>query len=139
MQSAANQNERRGVVGHYEGVTITEIGLPGGRVVTEVIAGQVVGQHAEATPVTVAAPGGVGATAQSAATYNARIVRDDNKTKLGDVLTDAASKLPRDKPVTRQDAEGVMGAELRKNLNLTTHPSGVTTTVVAVARLNENR
>ncbi|KAK6143320.1 hypothetical protein DH2020_023668 [Rehmannia glutinosa] len=51
-------------------------------------------------------PGGVAAAAQSAATRNARLPRDEDKTKLGDILSDASAKLPSDKAVTRRDAEG---------------------------------
>jgi len=39
--------------------------------------------------------------------------------------------------VTRQDAEGVVSAELRNNPNLSTHPGGVAASITAAARLNE--
>ncbi|GAB2218776.1 hypothetical protein Droror1_Dr00002008 [Drosera rotundifolia] len=84
-------------------------------------------------------PGGLAATAQSAAQHNARTEKDEDKTKLADVLTDAASKLPSDKAATRQDAEGVVGAELRNNPNLVTHPTGVAASIVAAARLNQSK
>ncbi|XP_058743710.1 late embryogenesis abundant protein D-34-like [Vicia villosa] len=83
-------------------------------------------------------PGGVAAAAQSAATLNARTTKDENKTKLADVLTDATSKLPADRPATRRDAEGVTGAEMRNDPSLTTHPGGVSASVAAAARLNQN-
>ncbi|KAF7805178.1 late embryogenesis abundant protein D-34-like [Senna tora] len=82
-------------------------------------------------------PGGVAAAAQSAATLNARATRDEDKTKLADVLSDATSKLPSDKAATRRDAEGVTGAEMRNDPNLTTHPAGVAASVAAAARLNQ--
>ncbi|KAK7277859.1 hypothetical protein RJT34_22878 [Clitoria ternatea] len=81
-------------------------------------------------------PGGVAAAAQSAATLNARTKRDEDKTKLADILADATSKLPADRPATRRDAEGVTGAEMRNDPNLTTHPGGVSASVAAAARLN---
>ncbi|CAK9328298.1 unnamed protein product [Citrullus colocynthis] len=84
------------------------------------------------------APGGVAATAQSAATMNARITQDEDKTKLADVLKDARSKLSADRPATRRDAEGVAGAEMRNDPFLTTHPTGVAASVAAAARLNQN-
>ncbi|CAF2128459.1 unnamed protein product [Brassica napus] len=84
----------------------------------------------------VIAPGGVAASAQSAADYNAPIEFDENKIKLADVLTGAAGKLQEDKPVTKQDAEGVVSAELRNNPNLSTYPGGVADSVTAAARLN---
>ncbi|GAB4855420.1 hypothetical protein Ancab_024047 [Ancistrocladus abbreviatus] len=82
--------------------------------------------------------GGLAAAAQSAAQHNSRVKRDEDKTKLADILTDASSKLPNDKPATRQDAEGVVGAELRNSPNLVTHPTGVAASVVAAARLNQS-
>ena len=49
MQSAATTNERMGIVGHdqatdataVQGVTVSETRVPGGRIVTEFVAGQV--------------------------------------------------------------------------------------------------
>ncbi|KAJ9180152.1 hypothetical protein P3X46_008431 [Hevea brasiliensis] len=82
-------------------------------------------------------PGGVAAAAQSAATLNARTPRDEDKTKLADILADATSKLPMDRPATRKDAEGVTGAEMRNNPYLTTHPAGVSASIAAAARLNQ--
>ncbi|KAK8570930.1 hypothetical protein V6N13_103327 [Hibiscus sabdariffa] len=82
-------------------------------------------------------PGGVAAAAQSAATLNARATRDEDKTKLANILANATSKLPSDKPSTRKDAEGVMGAEMRNDPNLTTDPAGVAASIAAAARLNQ--
>ncbi|KAK9071545.1 hypothetical protein SSX86_007973 [Deinandra increscens subsp. villosa] len=82
-------------------------------------------------------PGGVAAAAQSAATRNARLTREDEKTKLSEILAEATSKLPSDKPVTRRDAEGVIGAELRNDPNLTTRPGGVAASLAAAARINQ--
>ncbi|KAF6175027.1 hypothetical protein GIB67_039575 [Kingdonia uniflora] len=91
-----------------------------------------------ATSQNIITKGGVRATAQSTVTHNARLVHDNNQTKLVDVLTDAASKIWVDKLVTRQDVGGVMGAELKNNPNLVTHPGGIAVTVITVARLNES-
>ncbi|KAG4997546.1 hypothetical protein AAZX31_10G150100 [Glycine max] len=82
-------------------------------------------------------PGGVAAAAQSAATLNARVTKDEEKIKLADILADATSKLPSDRAATRRDAEGVTGAEMRNDPNLTTHPGGVSASVAAAARLNK--
>ncbi|WCJ23777.1 Late embryogenesis abundant protein 31 [Euphorbia peplus] len=195
MQAAATRNERAGLVGHFDasdattqqGVTVTETDVPGARIVTESVAGQVVGQYVEATPVqglaagsvqnaltigealeaaaqtcgtklvdqsdaaaiqaaevratgsNVIVPGGLSATAQSAASHNALpTTRDDDKIKLADVLAGASVKLGADKVVTRADAEGVVSAELRNDPNLTTHPGGVAASITAAARLNQN-
>ncbi|PIA44921.1 hypothetical protein AQUCO_01700475v1 [Aquilegia coerulea] len=195
MQSAAAVNERAGVVSHNQvtdiasdqGVTVTETDMPGRRVITESVAGQVVGeisapasipvhspasvfehdaitigQALEATAIaasnkpvdesdaaaiqaaemratgsSVIATGGVAAAAQSAASMNARMTNNEVKTKLGEVLTNASEKLPADKPVTKEDAEGVIGAELRNNPNMSTHPGGVAESMAAAARMNQ--
>ncbi|KAF5806004.1 putative Late embryogenesis abundant protein, SMP subgroup [Helianthus annuus] len=84
-------------------------------------------------------PGGVTAKAQGSACQNARTRRDKEKTKLGDVLTDVSSLLPKDKVVTREDAEGVMGAEIRNQPELATYPGGVAASMAAAARLNQNK
>uniref|UniRef100_A0A7N0ZTW2 SMP domain-containing protein n=1 Tax=Kalanchoe fedtschenkoi TaxID=63787 RepID=A0A7N0ZTW2_KALFE len=195
MQAAATYNERAGLVGHGdisaaagdEGVTVTEMDVPGGRIITEKVAGQVLGQYVQPVPVqnpeaaavmdqsaitigealeaavttagdkpidqsdaaaiqaaevratgsNLLAPGGLASAAQSAATFNASVDVEDQKVKLGHLLTDATWKLPADKVVTRQDAEGVMGAELRNSPDLATHPGGVSAAIAAAARLNE--
>ncbi|XP_050223252.1 late embryogenesis abundant protein 47-like isoform X2 [Mercurialis annua] len=90
-----------------------------------------------ATGRTTISPGGVAAAAQSAATLNARTARDEDKTKLADILSDATSKLTADRPATRKDAEGVTGAEMRNDPYLTTHPAGVAASIAAAARLNQ--
>ncbi|KAK4799835.1 hypothetical protein SAY86_025200 [Trapa natans] len=82
--------------------------------------------------------GGVAAAAQSAAIMNARATSDDQKTRLADVLTDASLKLPTDKPVSRQDAEGVAGAEMRNDPYLIPHPVGVAASM-ASGEVNEQQ
>ncbi|XP_028945956.1 late embryogenesis abundant protein 47-like isoform X2 [Malus domestica] len=200
IQSAATQNEKAAVFGSSDvkadvggdggGVSVKEADLPGRRILTESIGGQVVGQYSQRAPLappntmqlvggsavqitigealeatamtagqkpvewsdaaaiqaaevratgrTNIVPGGVAAAAQSAATLNARATKDEEKTKLADILANATSKLPADKPATRRDAEGVTGAEMRNDPYLTTHPTGVAASVAAAARLNEN-
>ncbi|XVF63098.1 hypothetical protein PTKIN_Ptkin09bG0061500 [Pterospermum kingtungense] len=196
MQAAATRNEQAGLVGHNDitdiagdqGVSVSETDVAGRRIITESVAGQVVGQYVQAAPLptnqvgviqqssitigealeataqtagdkpvdesdaaaiqaaevratgsNVITPGGLAATAQSAAAHNAATENShEEKIKLKEVLTGATAKLPADKAVTRQDAEGVMSAELRNNLNVATHPGGVAASVAAAARLNEN-
>ncbi|KVI12427.1 Seed maturation protein [Cynara cardunculus var. scolymus] len=84
-------------------------------------------------------PGGIAAKAQAAASQNARTMSEEKKTKLGDVLTDASKLLPKDKPVTREDAEGVIGAEIRNQPELATYPGGVAASMAAAARLNQEK
>ncbi|XP_068651264.1 late embryogenesis abundant protein D-34-like [Aristolochia californica] len=86
----------------------------------------------------VVEPGGVAASAQSAASANARTALDEEKTTLADLLTDATAKLPADKPVTREDAEAIARAELRNSPNMGTYPGGVAASLVAAATLNRD-
>uniref|UniRef100_A0A453LSS0 SMP domain-containing protein n=1 Tax=Aegilops tauschii subsp. strangulata TaxID=200361 RepID=A0A453LSS0_AEGTS len=66
MQSAATLNARAGHVGRGQltgpvadaGVTVTEADLPGRRVITESVAGQVVGRFVAPAPVTATEPSG---------------------------------------------------------------------------------
>ncbi|KAH7665695.1 Late embryogenesis abundant protein SMP subgroup domain-containing protein [Dioscorea alata] len=192
MQSAANWNEQAGLLGHYDassitteqGVSVAETTLPGRRVYTEYVAGQVVGQYmstdpagdgggmdtnitigealevsamvagdeaveqsdaaaiqateASATGLNENLPGGdVAAEAQFAADDNERILSERDKTSLADVLTDASPKILADKAATREDAERVVGAELRNRPEMDARPGGVAASMVAAARLNE--
>ncbi|XP_058770893.1 late embryogenesis abundant protein D-34-like [Vicia villosa] len=82
-------------------------------------------------------PGGLGAIAQSAATRNSRTMPDLQKTTLADVVSGAREKLGADKAVTREDAEGVIGAELRNKADMRTTPGGVAGSMAAAATLNQ--
>ncbi|KAI4349495.1 hypothetical protein L6164_010078 [Bauhinia variegata] len=82
--------------------------------------------------------GGIGAKAQSAATHNARTIPFEQKITISDVLSDAKEKLGGDKAVTREDAEAVIGAEIRNKPDMTTTPGGVAASVAAAASLNQN-
>lgn len=87
-------------------------------------------------------PGGVGATAQSAATLNSHANRIEEMTKLSDVLTDATDKLGADRAVTKEDAEAVFDAEVHKNsstqqmMNIA-EPGGIAASMVTAAKLNQ--
>ncbi|XP_065008660.1 late embryogenesis abundant protein D-34-like [Musa acuminata AAA Group] len=87
-----------------------------------------------ATGVSTVLTNGVAAAAQAAVITNTWADGEDDETKLGD---DAAARMPADKEATRQDAERVVGAEIRDSPNLEMRPGGVATTVAAAARLNE--
>ncbi|XP_043691179.1 late embryogenesis abundant protein D-34-like [Telopea speciosissima] len=196
MQSASTFNEKTGQVGHTDvndvtaeqGVSVAEIQVSGVRIISESVAGQVVGQYVQPQPVPQRSPvsvlendsvtigealeasaltagekpvdksdaaaiqaaevratgrneimpGGVAAAAQSAANMNERTMKDENKIKLSDVLTDNIAKWPADKAATRQDAEGVAAAEIRNDPNMSTYPGGVAASVASAARLNQN-
>ncbi|XP_031475486.1 late embryogenesis abundant protein D-34-like [Nymphaea colorata] len=190
MQSAATLNQEAGYVHPTEysaavggqGMKVTESDIPGRRVVTESVGGQVVGQFStpvpepspavtgsftigdalEAASVTcgdkpvtqsdasaiqaaemratgsnAVRPGGVAASAMSAADANERTGDELQKTTLGEVLADAKRRLVADKVATTEDAEKVRSAELRNNPNLTTVVGGVSENVTAAANLNE--
>ncbi|XP_017974681.1 PREDICTED: LOW QUALITY PROTEIN: late embryogenesis abundant protein D-34 [Theobroma cacao] len=195
QDAAMMQAAETGVLGHNDitdmagdqVVSFSETDVSGRRIITESVAGQVVGQYVQATPVpttqigviqqtaitigealeataqttrdkpvdqsdaaaiqaaevratgsNVIIPGGLAATAQSAAAQNASVNRNEEKIRLNEVLTGATAKLPADKAVTRQDDEGVVSAELRNNPNVATRPGAVAASIAAAARLNEN-
>ncbi|KAL1543257.1 late embryogenesis abundant protein D-34-like [Salvia divinorum] len=193
MQAAATINERAGLVGPEDateaarerGVTVVETESQGTRVITESVAGEVVGKFYEATPVlavtgagrqamvtigealeatgraagnkpvdhsdaaaiqaaecratgsNLITPGGLAAAAQSAAAYNEGFAGNEGRVKLADILSGAAAKLPADKVATREDAEGIMTAELRNDPHRKTHSGGVAEAVGAAASVNE--
>jgi hypothetical protein len=104
MQSAAMRNERMGVVGHdqatdvaaEQGVSVSETRVPGGRVVTEFVAGQAVGQYLEPDDAGVGAGGG----------------GDETKITIGEAL-EAAGYAAGTRPVERSDAAAIQAAEVR--------------------------
>ncbi|CAN0830434.1 Late embryogenesis abundant protein 31 [Linum grandiflorum] len=194
MGSAATVNYHAGAVDRNQttdsvrdqGVSVSVADVAGVSVVTETVAGQVVGQYVDPTggaedvgrggedgitvgealeaaalsvgekPVDQAdaaaiqaaevraiqsnriPPGGIAAMAQSAANQNARTMGDENKTTVGDILSDAATKLSGDKEVTREDAQGVIEAEIRNKPDLRTTPGGVAAAMAAAARVNRD-
>ncbi|CAI0384241.1 unnamed protein product [Linum tenue] len=136
------------VVGKFDqGGSAAATGVPGGgcgggvtigkKPVERSDAAAIQAAEVRATSRTTIVPGGIAAAAQSAATFNARTTKDEEKTTLADVLSNAKAKLPADRPATRKDAEGVAGAEMRNDPFLTTHPTGVAASVAAAARLNQ--
>ncbi|KAI4333065.1 hypothetical protein L6164_017917 [Bauhinia variegata] len=91
-----------------------------------------------ATGINQVTPGGVGQTAQSAATLNTRATCKEDMTKLSD---DATGKLP-DKEVTSEDAEAVHAAEVqfpwrRNEPEAVVTAGGVAASLAAAAQLNE--
>lgn len=53
------------------------------------------------------------------------------------MLQDATIKMDNDKPVTREDAERVIGAEMRNKPDMGTTPGGVAASLASAARLNQ--
>ncbi|OWM66849.1 late embryogenesis abundant protein D-34-like [Punica granatum] len=83
--------------------------------------------------------GGVASAAQTASIHNLRPKPDEAKTKLSDVLTGAMDQLLADKPVTREDAEGVVIAEARNNPAMVTTPGGVGKSMAAAAKMTQRK
>ncbi|CAD6209645.1 unnamed protein product [Miscanthus lutarioriparius] len=111
MQSAATANERMGAVGHdqatdataVQGVTVSETRVPGGRIVTEFVAGQAVGQYL--------ARDDDGATAGGGASAGA-VDKDTTNVTIGEAL-EATALAAGDAPVERSDAAAIQAAEAR--------------------------
>lgn len=82
--------------------------------------------------------GSLGAMAMSAAHFNSRAGNDEDRITISDLVSGATSTLPSDKAVTIEDAEGVMGAEVRIKADSRTTPVGVAEAMVAAARVNLN-
>lgn len=104
-----------------------------------------------ATGVSSGLGSGLGAEAQAAAMVNARMVYDEDKTTLSEIIGEAVNVLTDDKPVTGSDAELVRAAELRGDpegmvgtdalhhgaIKHSTTPGGVAEAVAAAARINQ--
>ncbi|KAG0451124.1 hypothetical protein HPP92_026397 [Vanilla planifolia] len=159
MQSAATQNERACLVGHDEiscepaigGVSVTEVDISGRRVIRETVAGQTVAQF----PVTTEGTGGilprqeitVGEALEGAAlmqgdkaSWCVSLARFETRIVFfpGDDESDATAKMVADRAVTREDAEVVLGAEVRNRPDMKTVPGGVAESMAAAARLNQS-
>ncbi|XP_072989096.1 late embryogenesis abundant protein D-34-like [Typha latifolia] len=124
MLSAAACNERAGVVCHDQvsdvprdqGITATETPIPGGRVVTEFLARQVVGQY-----VTADNPGGG--------------VPEGTKITIGEAM-EAAALTAGDQPVEPSDLAAIQAAELRATGFDMPLPGGVADQAQAAASAN---
>ncbi|XP_051200271.1 late embryogenesis abundant protein 31 [Lolium perenne] len=200
METAAAYNQAVGAVhpgqasaaATMKGITVTQTAVPGGRVVTEFVAGQVVGQYsvadqammeqaqrqqqvveedtskvtigeameaaglsagerpveeADAAAIRAAEtqaqgedgvlPGGLADQAWAAASANAWAERDEDKITIGDVLTDATTKLADDKPAEHADAARVVQAETYSDAGARTKAGGVGAAMTTAARLNQ--
>nr|GMD66836.1 late embryogenesis abundant protein D-34-like [Ipomoea batatas] len=106
----------------------------GGKPVDQSDAAAIQAAEVRATGLGQILPGGVGADAQRAADINARTTRDEFKTKIAD---DASWKMGDDKPVTVEDAAGVVNAEARNKEDHATHPGVVAASMAAAAGINQ--
>ncbi|KAI4304051.1 hypothetical protein MLD38_039615 [Melastoma candidum] len=130
MQAAATRNERAGFVGHGDvtdiagdqGIAITEAELPGMRMVTEFVAGQVVGQFVEPTP----AERNVNITAAGI----------QGSITIGEAL-EAAGHTRGGKAVDQSDASAIQAAEVRATGTSVVAPGGLASTAQSAAAHNE--
>jgi len=82
-------------------------------------------------------PGGLADQAWAAASANAWAEREEDKITIGDVLSDAATKLADDKPAEAEDAARVVQAEKRSGAGARTRAGGVGAALTSAARLNQ--
>ncbi|RLN42288.1 late embryogenesis abundant protein D-34-like [Panicum miliaceum] len=142
LESAAALSARAGHVGKGQitgpaadaGATVTEAELPGRRVVSESVGGQVVARLVTPAPVVLADP--PGALDQDAVTIDRAL---EAVAATAEDKPDAREKLPADKGATAVDAERVVSAEIRNKPDMATTRSGVAEAVTAAARLNQER
>ncbi|CAM8998124.1 unnamed protein product [Rhodiola kirilowii] len=100
MKSPVSAEDRDDDITIGEALEVTTMSA-GDKVVDQSDAAAIQAAEARATGSFTMTPGGVAAMAQSAVTLNERIVAEEQKITLSDVLTDAAKKLPGDRAVTR--------------------------------------
>ncbi|OIW06647.1 hypothetical protein TanjilG_04041 [Lupinus angustifolius] len=103
MQSAATINQRDGLLGNRDvtynpGVTATQTHLPGRRIITESVAGQVVGQYVEAT------------------SQEEEEEDESNKITIGEAMEGTAHTVG-EKAVEESDAAAIQAAEVRATRN----------------------
>ncbi|CAN6285595.1 unnamed protein product [Urochloa humidicola] len=148
MQSAATANERMGVVGHrqatdataVQGVTVSETRVPGGRLVTEFVAGQAVGQYLDRDDATAGGRGGAGAGGGGAARGvgggGLAGMVDNTKVTIGEAL-EATALAAGDEPVERSDAAAIQAAEARATGLDGNVPGGIASEAQWAAAANE--
>ncbi|KAJ7980032.1 late embryogenesis abundant protein D-34-like [Quillaja saponaria] len=101
------------------GVTVKETDVPGRRIVTESVAGQVVGQYVEATPI-------VQPTAQ---------VVNQSAITIGQAL-EATAHTAGNKPVDESDPAAIQAAEVRATGSNVITPGGLAATAQSAAAYN---
>ncbi|KAF8775659.1 hypothetical protein HU200_004440 [Digitaria exilis] len=129
LQSAATVNTRAGHVGKGQitgpiadaGATVVETELPGRRVVSESVAGQVLGKFVTPPPVSLTEPSG--ALGRDAVT-------------VGRALEAVAATAAGDKPVDQSDAAAVQAAEMCATGSSVIAPGGVAAATQAAADEN---
>lgn len=125
METAAAYNQAVGAVqpgqasdtAATHGITVTQTAVPGGRIVTEFVAGQVVGQYTVADPPPPAEE------------------EDATKITIGDAL-EATARAGGGRPIDRADAEAIRAAEMSAHGADVAMPGGLGDQARAAARAN---
>ncbi|KAG8370213.1 hypothetical protein BUALT_Bualt14G0093700 [Buddleja alternifolia] len=119
MQAAATMNVRAGLVGEgdvsdvtrEQGVTVMETDYPGGRIITEAVGEQVIGQYMQAK------------TAEQATIT------------IGEAL-EASGRVAGDRPIDQSDAAAIQAAECMATGTNMISPGGLAATALAAAAYN---
>ncbi|XP_010482716.1 PREDICTED: late embryogenesis abundant protein 50-like [Camelina sativa] len=82
--------------------------------------------------------GGVTAVASRAVARNKKLVNENEKTNLRDVMAEIDVRVTRDREVTSEDAEAVVQAELTHSPFNSIIPGGVAESVTAAYKLNSS-
>ncbi|CAL5042702.1 unnamed protein product [Urochloa decumbens] len=124
METAAAYNQAVGAVrpgqaseaAASRGITVTQTAVPGGRVVTKFVAGQVVGQYSVADPPQA-------------------VEEDATKITIGEAL-EATARAGGGRPIDRADAEAIRAAEMSAHGADVAMPGGLGDQARAAARAN---
>ncbi|XP_006656949.1 late embryogenesis abundant protein D-34-like [Oryza brachyantha] len=122
METAAAYNQAVGAVrpgqasdaATNQGIAVTQTAVPGGRIITEFVAGQVVGQYSVA---------------------DQPVEQDASKITVGEAL-EATALAADNRPVDRTDVEAIRAAEMMAQESDVTMPGGLTDQAQAAARAN---
>ncbi|CAD6244656.1 unnamed protein product [Miscanthus lutarioriparius] len=124
METAAAYNQAVGAVhpgqasdtAAMHGITVTQTAVPGGRIVTESVAGRVVGQYSVADP-------------------PPPVEEDATKITIGEAL-EATARAGGGRPIDRADAEAIRAAEMSAHGADVAMPGGLGDQARAAARSN---
>ncbi|KAF0921825.1 hypothetical protein E2562_020118 [Oryza meyeriana var. granulata] len=122
METAAAYNQAVGAVrpgqasdaATNQGINVTQTAVPGGRIITEFVAGQVVGQYSVA---------------------DQPVEQDATKITVGEAL-EATALAAGERPVDRTDVEAICAAEMTAQESDVTMPGGLADQAQAAARAN---
>ncbi|KAF7109659.1 hypothetical protein CFC21_109876 [Triticum aestivum] len=128
METAATYNQAVGAVrpgqasdaATKQGITVTQTAVPGGRIVTEFVAGQVVGQYS---------------VADQAMMQQQQVEEDTSKVTIGEAM-EAAALSAGDRPLEEADAAAIRAAETQAQGADEVMPGGLADQAWAAASAN---